>query len=175
MPSIEFIRNSPFLCLATTNPENSSDCSPKGDPNGFVKIINRKTLAIPDRRGNNRLDSLINILYEPKVGILFFIPGRNETLRVNGIAKLVNDPKLMETLTVNNISPKIAIVVDIDEVFLHCPKSLIRSKLWNDNIQDRDLQSYIKAKNDQLGIEVSKLDIEKQAKEYNTSLKDKLY
>jgi len=127
----EFIRRSPFLCLGTQHPTGKADVSPRGDPPGFVKIIDSQTLAIPDRPGNNRLDSLSNILANPTVGLLFIIPGFDETLRVNGQASLTTDPALLGGMTVNDRVPTLAIVVKVTEVFLHCAKAFRRSHLWD--------------------------------------------
>ncbi|RFZ87574.1 pyridoxamine 5'-phosphate oxidase family protein [Shinella sp. WSJ-2] len=131
MHAQEFIRRSPFLCLGTQDLNGRADVSPRGDPPGFVKILDSKTLVIPDRPGNNRLDSLSNIIANPAVGLLFMIPGFEDTLRVNGAARLVTDPKLLETMTVNNRAPVLAIVVQVKQVFLHCAKALKRSQLWD--------------------------------------------
>jgi PPOX class probable FMN-dependent enzyme len=134
----EFIRRSPFLCLGTQDLDGRADVSPRGDPPGFVRILDNRTLAIPDRPGNNRLDSLSNIIANPTVGLLFMIPGFDDTLRVNGVARIVADPALLETMTINNRMPTIAIVVQVREVFLHCAKALRRSQIWDpDHHQDR--------------------------------------
>ncbi len=133
-----FIARSPFLCIGTQGLDGKADVSPRGDPVGFVKILDRHTLAIPDRPGNNRLDSQVNILANPRVGLLFIIPGFDDTLRVNGRASLVTDPELLESMRVNDRTPKLAIVVKVDEVFLHCAKAFRRSQLWNpEHFQDR--------------------------------------
>ncbi|WP_018388179.1 pyridoxamine 5'-phosphate oxidase family protein [Ancylobacter sp. FA202] len=134
----EFIRRSPFLCLGTQDLNGRADVSPRGDPPGFVRILDSSTLAIPDRPGNNRLDSLSNIIANPAVGLLFMIPGFDDTLRVNGVARIVIDPTLLEALTVNNRIPTLAIVVQVREVFLHCAKALRRSHIWESaHHQDR--------------------------------------
>lgn len=122
-----FIQRSPFICLGTQDPEGKADVSPRGDPVGFVKILDPQTLAIPDRPGNNRLDSLVNILANPHVGLLFMVPGFDDTLRINGQARLVTDPGLLQHMAVNGRAPKLAIVVHISEVFLHCAKAFRRS------------------------------------------------
>lgn len=133
-----FIRRSPFICLGTQDLDGKADVSPRGDPVGFVKILDQHTLAIPDRPGNNRLDSLVNILANPSVGLLFIIPGFDDTLRVNGRASLVIDPEILESMSINERIPKLAIVVKVSEVFLHCAKAFRRSHLWNpDHFQDR--------------------------------------
>jgi uncharacterized protein len=127
----DFIRRSPFLCLGTQNADGTADVSPRGDPAGFVKILDEHTLAIPARPGNNRLDSLSNIISNPNVGLLFIIPGFDDTLRVNGAATLVSDPELLTSMAVNERAPKLAIVIKVREAFLHCAKAFRRSKLWD--------------------------------------------
>ncbi len=127
----DFIRRSPFVCVGTQDRDGRADVSPRGDPVGFVEILDEKTLAIPDRPGNNRLDTLANIVSTPNVGLLFLIPGYDETLRINGKATLSNDPDLLARMAVNDRTPSIAIIVEISEVFLHCAKALRRSKLWD--------------------------------------------
>src|SRR5690606_5417582 len=128
---------SPFLVIGTQSREGRADVSPRGDPAGFVKVLDDKTLAIPDRPGNNRLDSLVNILANPNVGLLFLIPGFDETLRVNGVARLAADPGLLEAMSVDGRPPRLAIVVTVREAFLHCAKAFRRSRLW-DPAQQRD-------------------------------------
>ena len=133
-----FIRRSPFICIGTQNPDGRADVSPRGDPVGFVRILDAHTLAIPDRPGNNRLDSLANIIANPSVGILFIIPGFDDTLRVNGKATLVTDPRILEGMRVNDRLPRLAIVVKVGEAFMHCAKAFRRAQLWNpDRFQDR--------------------------------------
>lgn len=133
-----FIRRSPFLTIGTQNREGRADVSPRGDPAGFVQVLDDKTLAIPDRPGNNRLDTLSNILANPNVGILFLVPGFDDTLRVNGTARLSTDPDLLRAMAVNDRTPTLAIVVTVSEVFLHCAKAFRRSRLWDPEArQDR--------------------------------------
>lgn len=134
----EFIRRAPFLCLGTQGIEGKADVSPRGDPVGFVRILDSRTLAIPDRPGNNRLDSMANIVANPNVGLLFIIPGFDDTLRVNGRATLTTDPELLQSLAVEGRAPRLAIVVEIAEVFMHCAKAFRRSHLWDPaHFQDR--------------------------------------
>jgi uncharacterized protein len=128
-----FIALSPFLCLATTDQDGRLDNSPRGDAPGFVQVQDDRTLLIPDRPGNNRLDSLTNIVRNPQVGLLFFIPGVTEMLRVNGRARIVTRQDLLARFTVNNRAPAVAILVETQEVFLHCSKALIRSRLWQED------------------------------------------
>lgn len=125
-----FIALSPFLCLATSRPDGLADNSPRGDAPGFVQVLDERTLVMPDRPGNNRLDSQSNIIHNPNVGLLFFIPGVTETLRVNGRATIVTDPELLARFEVRGRMPKVAIVVAVAEAFLHYSKALIRSRLW---------------------------------------------
>ncbi|MGX9991463.1 pyridoxamine 5'-phosphate oxidase family protein [Rhizobium sp. Z1P35] len=131
----EFIRRSPFFCIGTQSSEGRADVSPRGDPPGFVKVLDKHTLAIPDRPGNNRLS---NIIANPNVGLLFLVPGFDDTLRVNGRASLTNDPQLLAGMSVADRLPKLAIIVTVSEVFMHCAKAFRRSRLWSpDHFQDR--------------------------------------
>jgi PPOX class probable FMN-dependent enzyme len=126
-----FIERSPFLVIASADPSGRCDASPKGDMPGFVQVLDDQTLLIPDRLGNNRTDTLGNLLARPGVGLIFFVPGLNETLRVNGRAQITADPGLLEPLAVNHKLPRSAILVTADEIYFHCGKALIRSDLWN--------------------------------------------
>lgn len=128
-----FIGLSPFLVIGTTRPGTGTDVSPRGDAPGFVQVIDDRTLAIPDRLGNNRVDTMSNLVREPAVGLIFFIPGIDETLRVNGTGSLSRDPALLQAMAVNGKLPKLAIKVSVREAFLHCGKALKRSKLWHDD------------------------------------------
>ncbi len=121
-----FIAHAPFLVLGT-----DGDASPKGDDPGFVQVVDDTTLIIPDRKGNNRMDSLQNILDNPKVGLLFMIPGVDETLRVNGTAELTTDPDVLDPFALNGRAPASAIVVHVEEAYLHCAKALKRAHLWS--------------------------------------------
>lgn len=125
-----FIEASPFMIMATAGPEGL-DCSPRGDPKGFVRVADRKTLMIPDRRGNNRVDSLRNIVRDPRVGLLFLVPGIGETMRVNGRAALSTDPALCASFTMQGKAPACVIVVTVESVYPQCQKALVRSKLWD--------------------------------------------
>jgi hypothetical protein len=127
----QFIELSPFLTIGTQSAAGKADVSPRGDPAGFVQVLDEHTIAIPDRPGNNRLDTLTNILENPNVGLIFLVPGFEDTLRINGKATLSRDPALLERMTVNNRAPKVAIVVKVEEQFLHCAKAFKRSKLWD--------------------------------------------
>jgi hypothetical protein len=127
---IAWIAASPFLMLSTSSRDGWADASPRGDAPGFVRVLDAKTLVIPDRPGNQRADSLRNILETGRVGLIFLIPGRNETLRINGCAAITTEPALLETMTVNGKTPKLAVRVHVEEAFLHCGKAFICSKLW---------------------------------------------
>jgi len=123
------IEKAPFAVLATVGPDGL-DASPRGDPPGFVAVEDEKTLLMADRRGNNRLDSLRNIVADPRVALLFLIPGIGETLRVNGRATLSTEPALLERFVMDGKAPRCVIVVSIDRVYFQCPKALVRSELW---------------------------------------------
>ncbi|HEV2334583.1 MAG TPA: pyridoxamine 5'-phosphate oxidase family protein [Stellaceae bacterium] len=126
-----FIALSPFLVIASADPKGRVDASPKGDAPGFVRVLDDETLLIPDRLGNNRVDTIGNLLAAPGVGLIFFVPGLRETLRVNGRARITTDPSLLEPSSVNGKAPRSGILVTADEVYFHCGKALIRSDLWN--------------------------------------------
>lgn len=125
-----YVEASPFVIVATSGPEGL-DCSPRGDPPGFVRIVDERTLLIPDRRGNNRLDTLRNIVTDGRIGLLFLIPGIGVTLRVNGTAELSTDLQLRESFAIDGKLPATVIVVTTTAVYTQCPKALIRSKLWD--------------------------------------------
>jgi PPOX class probable FMN-dependent enzyme len=127
----QFVERSPFMCLATSAPDGSCDVSPRGDPAGFVRILDERTLLIPDRPGNRLADSLRNILANPQVGLLFLIPGVGDSFRVNGRATLVTDEDLLAGSAIEGKPPKLGILVEVDEAYTQCSKALIRSDLWN--------------------------------------------
>ncbi len=124
------IEASPFMVLATSGPDGL-DASPRGDPAGFVHVLDERTVAIPDRRGNNRADSLRNIIRDPRVALLFLIPGVGETLRINGQARISVAPDLLARFPFRGTLPRSVILVEADRVYFQCPKALIRSELWN--------------------------------------------
>ena len=124
------IERAPFVVISTAHADGRQDVSPKGDAPGFVAILDEHTLAIPDRKGNNRLDGLENLLQNPNIGLLFIIPGYRETLRVNGKARITTDPELCGRFAVQGKAPVTVTLVDVEEAFIHCGKALIRSKLW---------------------------------------------
>jgi len=141
-----FIDRSPFICVGSQSSQGQTDVSPRGDPRGFVIVLGRKTLLIPDRPGNNRLDTLTNILSNPQVGVLFIVPGFDDTIRVNGTAELTRDPELLALMNVRERTPTLAIVVHVQEVFIYCAKAFRRAKLWDPSTyQDRsDVASLMK-------------------------------
>jgi len=124
------IEAAPFFALASSGP-GGLDCSPRGDPAGFVRVADEKTLLIPDRRGNNRIDTLRNIIHDPRVALLFMIPGCNETIRVVGRASISADPALAQQFVIEGKTPRTVLVVAVDSVFYQCAKAIVRSKLWD--------------------------------------------
>jgi len=137
--AINFIENSPFLIVSTVSKNGKMDASPRGGQMGFVKEIDNTTIAIPDSKGNNRVDSLTNIVETGSIGTLFLIPGIDETLRINGNAYLSTDSKHLDLFTSEKNQPKVCIIIKVEEMFLHCAKALMRSKLWNENTKlERD-------------------------------------
>jgi uncharacterized protein len=128
-----FLAHSPFCVIASTRPGKGTDVSPRGDAPGFVRVLDDHTIAIPDRPGNNRLDTMSNIVADAEVGLLFFIPGIDETLRINGTARLSHDRDLLTAAAVNGREPRLVIIVTVKEAFLHCGKALKRSKLWHED------------------------------------------
>jgi PPOX class probable FMN-dependent enzyme len=126
-----FIESSPFVCLSTAAADGRCDVSPRGDPAGFVRILDERTLLLPERPGNRLADSLLNILSNPQVGLLFVIPGVGDTFRVNGRATLTTDARLLAECAVAGIVPKLGILIDIEVAFTHCSKAFLRSELWD--------------------------------------------
>ena len=130
----KFIEAAPFVIVATSGPEGL-DCSPRGDPPGFVRVRDRNTVLIPDRRGNNRVDTLRNLVVDPRISLLFLIPGVGETLRINGRAEIVTDPELRESFAVRGKAPVSVLVVTAERVYFQCSKALARSRLWHAEAQ----------------------------------------
>jgi uncharacterized protein len=124
------IEASPFVALATAGPEGL-DCSPRGDMAGFVRIHDETTVMLPDRRGNNRVDSLRNIVRDPRIGLLFLLPGSGSTLRINGKAHLSIDPELLESFAVDSKAPRSVVVIEVETIYFQCARAIIRSELWN--------------------------------------------
>lgn len=127
-----FIAHSPLVVIGTNHPELGIDVSPRGDAPGFVRVLDDHTLAIPDRTGNNRLDSMTNLLVDDRVGLFFVIPGVHETLRIKGRAAMSRDPELIAASTVDGKPPNTVLVVTVEQAFVHCGKALIRSRVWHD-------------------------------------------
>jgi len=127
-----FIALSPFVVISSADAEGRQDCSPRGDAPGFVMVLDDRTIAIPDRPGNNKIENLNNLVARPNIGLLFVIPGHEETLRMNGTARIVRDPELLARTAVEGKPPKSLIVVDIAEVYPHCGKAFRRAKLWDE-------------------------------------------
>lgn len=126
-----FVELSPFVCLATSDREGRCDVSPRGDPAGFVRVLDDRTLLLPERPGNKLADSLRNILANPRLGLLFVIPGVGDTFRVNGRATLTTDPALLAPCAVEGKPPRLGILVDVEEAYTQCPKAFLRSGLWD--------------------------------------------
>ncbi|MCY4477288.1 MAG: pyridoxamine 5'-phosphate oxidase family protein [Gammaproteobacteria bacterium] len=129
----DFIARSPFLCIGTSRPDGCADVPPRGDPPGFVHVADAHTLLIPDRPGNNRLDTMSNIMHNPRVGLIFFIPGLGETLRVNGDAAIIDDQAELARFEFRRHIPRVAIAVTVREAFIHCAKAIKRSRLWEED------------------------------------------
>ncbi len=127
----EWLAASPFCLIATAAADGSCDVSPKGDPPGFTRPLDDATIAIPDRNGNHRFDGFLNILSNPQVGLLFLAPGRRDTLRINGRARLIRDAPFFDDMIVRGSRPRLALLIEVREVFYHCPKAFLRSDLWD--------------------------------------------
>ena len=162
-----FIAMSPFIVMASCDAEGRCDASPKGDAPGFVHVIDDETLLIPDRLGNNRIDTISNILQHPRIGLIFFVPGIRETLRVNGVAQITVDPELLAVTEVNGKPPRSGILVTAEEVYFHCGKALIRSDLWNSakHVARTDFPSLGVVIADQIGQHVEPKEAERATEE----------
>ena len=172
----QFIERSPFLILATQG-EKGIDCSPRGDPAGFVRIVNERCIQMPDRRGNNRLDSLRNIVNNPEVGLIFLIPNIGETIRLSGKAEILVDDDLCESFALQGKSASSVLSINVEKVYFQCPKALHRSKLWDSaaHVNRRDLPSngtMIKVFAEQNKAE---FDAEKYDENYPSRLKNTIY
>tara|TARA_R110000868_G_scaffold91999_3_gene254942 strand:- start:7853 stop:8470 length:618 start_codon:yes stop_codon:yes gene_type:complete len=154
--SRRFIELSPFLCIGTSRPDGLADVSPRGGEPGFVHLLDEKRLALPDRPGNNRLDTLTNVTHSPSVGLLFFVPGFDEMVRVNGVANVSMAPELMDRFIVDGKPPRSVLVIDVEEVYFHCTKALKRSALWNpQRLVPRDaMPSFGQIMRDQMNLPV---------------------
>jgi uncharacterized protein len=127
----QFVERSPFVVVATGRPDGGLDVSPRGDPAGFVRILDERTLLLPDRPGNTLADTLTNLLEDDRIALLFLIPGVNDTFRVNGRARIVDDPELLAASRVEGKAPQLGILVQVEEAYTQCPKAFLRSDLWN--------------------------------------------
>jgi uncharacterized protein len=127
----QFVERSPFVVVATGRPDGGLDVSPRGDPAGFVRILDDRTLLLPDRPGNKLADTLTNLLRDDRIALLFLIPGVNDTFRVNGRARIVDDAELLADSEVEGKAPQLGILVEVEEAYTQCPKALLRSELWN--------------------------------------------
>jgi PPOX class probable FMN-dependent enzyme len=129
--SAQWIARSPFVCVATCRPDGGLDVSPRGDPAGFVRVLDERTLLIPERPGNRLADTLTNVLADARIALLFLVPGIGDTFRVNGRARLVDDAALLEPCAIEGKVPKLGILVEVEEAYTQCPMALLRSELWN--------------------------------------------
>ena len=127
----QFVERSPFVCVATSRPDGGLDVSPRGDPAGFVRILDERTLLLPERPGNKIADTLTNLLADPRIALLFLIPGVGDSFRVNGTAVVVDDAELLADSVVDGKAPKLGVLVSVEEAYTQCSKALIRSDLWN--------------------------------------------
>ena len=159
--SRKFIAMSPFCIISSFAADGRADTSPRGDPPGFVAVLDERTLLIPDRPGNNQVDSLQNIIEHPHVGLLFLVPGMNETLRVSGTAEIVTDAELLAPLSVGGKPPLSGLRVTVEEAFLHCGRALIRSRIWDPEaqIERSDFPTYGQVLADQIkGADAREID-----------------
>ncbi|MFD1933560.1 MULTISPECIES: pyridoxamine 5'-phosphate oxidase family protein [Nonomuraea] len=169
----EWLANSPFCLIATAGADGTCDVSPKGDPAGFTYVIDDTTIAIPDRPGNRRADGFHNVLVNPHVGLLFTIPGRGETLRINGRARLVKEAPFFDEMIVKGHRPRLALVVEIEQIFFHCAKAFLRSKLWEPETWNPDaMPSHATIIKSLQKVEESLEELERY---YGDSYKEKLY
>lgn len=167
-----FIELSPFVAISSTGADGRGDVSPRGEKPGFVHVLDDVTLAIPDRPGNNRIDTLANIVTNPNVGLLFLVPGVNEVMRVNGEAELRDDPELMERFSVNGKLPRLVVVIRVKQAYLHCAKALMRSALWDERSKNprNVLPSMGEMLRDQIGPQIPLETEEAAVARYKTQL-----
>ncbi|MFG2829430.1 pyridoxamine 5'-phosphate oxidase family protein [Streptomyces sp. NPDC048434] len=168
-----WLARSPFCVMATADAQGRCDVSPKGDPAGFTHVLDDTTLVIPDRPGNKRLDGMVNILGNPQVGLNYFLPGRGDTLRINGRARLLRDAPFFDELTVKGNRPRLALLVAVEEVFYHCSKAFLRSELWNPETWQPDaLPSRARIVK---GVEAQDRALEELEQHYGPGYAEKLY
>lgn len=160
-----FIARSPFVLIGSVNAQGKMDVSPKGDPAGFVHILDDKTLLIPDRPGNRRADTMTNILQNPQIGLLFLVPGSRETLRLNGTAQIVRDPALQAQMAQQGKIPHVLIAVTVEEVFFHCAKCVVRSDLWKAENRPEGLPSIAEAFIKHMNLDLSVAEVEAEIEE----------
>jgi uncharacterized protein len=163
----KFIEKSPFLVLATYG-EMGLDCSPRGDPAGFVRIVNQKCIQIPDRRGNNRLDSLRNIVNNPNVGVIFLIPNVGETIRLSGKAKIIADQELCQSFSIDGKPASSVLSIEVDKIYYQCQKAIARSKIW-------DSTTYIDRSDLPTAGQMTKIFADTNGKEFDAETYDKNY
>ncbi|MBB5785234.1 pyridoxamine 5'-phosphate oxidase family protein [Nonomuraea jabiensis] len=169
----EWLAASPFCLIATSDEAGTCDVSPKGDPAGFVHVIDDTTIAIPDRPGNRRADGFLNVLTNPHVGLIFLIPGRNETLRINGRARLIREAPFFDEMIVKGHRPHLALVVEIEQIFFHCAKAFLRSSLWKpDSWEPEVLPSHARLVKDVQKVEES---LEQLESYYGETYAQRLY
>ena len=170
--SKNFINLSPFVVISSKGKNGHADVSPRGDSVGFVKIQDEKTIIIPDRSGNNRLDTLENIIFDPSVGTLFFIPGINTVLRINGNAFIEDSLEIRAQFEINNNIPKTCIIINIEEIFMHCAKALMRSSFWDHSkyLSQTEFPTISKIINDQLNSEDDEQNHEQEDKRYKKQI-----
>ncbi|MFG6196870.1 pyridoxamine 5'-phosphate oxidase family protein [Nonomuraea sp. JJY05] len=169
----EWLAASPFCLIATSDDAGACDVSPKGDPAGFVHVIDDTTIAIPDRPGNRRADGFLNVLTNPHVGLIFLIPGRHETLRINGRARLLRDAPFFDEMIVKGHRPHLALVVEIEQIFFHCAKAFLRSSLWKpDSWEPEVLPSHARLVKDVQKVEES---LEQLENYYGETYTERLY
>jgi len=173
----KFISLSPICFVATADAAGKQDVTPRGDPPGSFKVIDAQTVAIADRPGNNRLDTLRNLLENPEIGLIFLMPGTNETARLAGTAKLSVDPELLASMAVQGKAPKCAIVVSVRQAYFHCAKALLRSRLWTGEYAQPKgtLPSISRMVGDQLGLALSEEDKQKREAALEANYRDGLW
>jgi len=168
-----FVEQAPFVVVASSGPEGL-DCSPRGDAPGFVRVVDERTVQIPDRRGNNRLDTLRNLVLDPRISLLFLIPGVGETLRINGTATIDTDPALCASFAVGGKTPRSVITVAVARVYFQCQKALARSKLWNPDARV-DRRSLPSAGDILQALDAEPFDGAAYDRDYPQHLKDTIY
>jgi len=167
-----FIEKCPFVVVASAGPEGL-DCSPRGDPAGFVRVLDEKTVAMPDRRGNNRIDTLRNLVRDPRASLLFLIPGIGETIRINGRGYIVTEPELLASFDINGKRPASVILFKVDRVYFQCPKALVRSRLWHPDSQIARRQ--LPSSGEILAALSDEFNAEEYDKSYPKRIKDTIY